>query len=690
MLVAALCIPFAAPCTAEEAPAAPPTDTASPPPPAGAKKPEPAAKVSENIVVSATRGEREATEVPVSASVILEKQIASTPAHTVDDLLRNVPGLNLPSTNSTVVYPTSNTVSMRGLGGNRTLVLLDGTPLNDPFSGYIPWNRVALSTIERIEVVRGGAASLFGNYAMGGIVNIFTRPAGESRVSAGASYGSNDTRQLSASVDQRLSASTGIGIDVGTFDTDGYFRTAAEQRGAIDTPFASRNRVFGLRLDHTSSSGLTTFARGTYFRNHLSQGTALSYDERQSYDFAGGIRKAAAFGGEFSASAFGERQRFFVQNTSLPPDGDRDSEFLSNRHTTPIRSFGGSLQWTRSFSTIFPVFTAGVDVQRIQGEDRGEFFTTAGNRNRTRNSGGRQDFGGLYAEADLFPAARFEILVSVRLDSWRNFDGHEIVDPGNDARYSSHHTTRIDPRLSLRYDLGSGWAIRAAGYRAFRAPTLNDLYRTTQSKTFIQTGNPKLGAETLVGGEAGLDASGRGWSVQLNVFVNTVDNLISTVPVSTKPSLVLKAANIGETRSRGVELFGRASLGGPWSAQASLTLTRATIIDNPTDRSLEGNDVPLVPRRFGSLGVSYESPWGLTATFRGRALSRRYQDSANAIPLDAHALFDLFLAYTLIGGVEMTASAENLLDRRYVSDALVGPRFGAPRQYFVGLRLQHR
>lgn len=653
------------------------------PPPDAAPTPPAAERQHEDVVVSATRSERSAADVPVSATVIPSREIRSSPVHTADDLLRTVPGVVLPSTPSVVLYPTSDTISMRGLGGNRALVMLDGFPLNDPFSGNIPWARVPVQSIERVEVVRGGAASLFGNYAMGGVVNLLAFPANEDRLSAEAAYGSYRTRTVDASYSRLLSGSTGIGVDASTFDSDGYFRTPASERGAIDTPFWNRSRVFGLRFDHAGEGGLTTFARASYSRNVLSNGTRLSGDDRNALDFSGGATEADTLGGDLSVRAFGERQEFDNQNTSLV-NNSRDGEFVSNRHQTPVRSLGGSIQWTRHFSTALPLVSVGIDVQRSQAEDRGENFDARGNVTRLRNSGGRQDFGGLFAEADLFPSPRFEVLASIRLDAWRSFDGRENSHPGSDIGYPEKKNTQVDPRLALRYRLGSGLSVRGAIYRAFRAPTLNDLYRASSSKGFQVLGNPDLGPETMVGGEVGAEFAGRSWTAQINVFSNTVRDLISRVPVATTPQLVFRNVNVGQTWSRGVELFGKVDLGSGWSADAAATYSRSTITDNPPDRSIEGNFVPQVPERFASLGIEYSFS-GWTAAVRARAQSRRFEDTTNQIRLDPFTIADVYLERSLGRDLEIKGWVENLFDRRYVSDALLGPRFGAPRQFFLGI-----
>lgn len=126
-----------------------------------------------SVVVTATRTERSLSEVPASVTVVKNEQIEATPAQTLDDVLRSQ--LQMNAISSIKQHPTSNGLSMRGVGSfgdTRALVLLDGVPLNNPFSGYIQWYRVPMENVEQVEILRGGGSSLWGNYAMGGVVNI--------------------------------------------------------------------------------------------------------------------------------------------------------------------------------------------------------------------------------------------------------------------------------------------------------------------------------------------------------------------------------------------------------------------------------------------------------------------------------------------------------------------------------------
>ncbi len=129
--------------------------------------------VTQDITVTAaTRSDVKIEDLPVSATIVTREEVQETAAQTLDELLLKVPGVNLQEPPSFAQHPTSNAVSMRGLGGERALVLLDGVPLNDAFFGYVQWNRVSMDSVERVEVVRGGASSLWGNYAMSGVINV--------------------------------------------------------------------------------------------------------------------------------------------------------------------------------------------------------------------------------------------------------------------------------------------------------------------------------------------------------------------------------------------------------------------------------------------------------------------------------------------------------------------------------------
>src|SRR6185436_187471 len=139
-------------------------------------------RATESIVVTATRTAQPAAEAPPSLARLSARDLDATAAPTLDDALRQIPGFNLfRRTGSRVANPTTQGVSLRGLGpsgASRALVLADGLPLNDPFGGWVYWGRVPRQAIEGVEILRGGASDLYGSSAVGGVIQVLTRPPG--------------------------------------------------------------------------------------------------------------------------------------------------------------------------------------------------------------------------------------------------------------------------------------------------------------------------------------------------------------------------------------------------------------------------------------------------------------------------------------------------------------------------------
>ena len=131
------------------------------------------------ILISETRTPQLAHQLAGTVTLVPREQIDRSPypgGHQIDDLLRSVPDVQPSLLSSRYNHPTAQAVSLRGLGTRRTLVLLDGVPLNDGFGGWINWGLVP-DRVQRIEVVPGGASSLWGTWAMGGVIHIITEPA---------------------------------------------------------------------------------------------------------------------------------------------------------------------------------------------------------------------------------------------------------------------------------------------------------------------------------------------------------------------------------------------------------------------------------------------------------------------------------------------------------------------------------
>ena len=155
------------------------------------------AKLFEEVTVTPTRSAQRLGDTPASVTVLDSRQIEQSAAVVADDVLRQVPTFSLfRRTSSVAAHPTAQGVSLRGIGPSgvsRTLVLIDDVPFNDPFGGWVYWTRVPLGAVDRIEMVDGSTSSLYGNYAMGGVINIVTSRAARRTAELSAQYGNRGT-----------------------------------------------------------------------------------------------------------------------------------------------------------------------------------------------------------------------------------------------------------------------------------------------------------------------------------------------------------------------------------------------------------------------------------------------------------------------------------------------------------------
>ena len=124
----------------------------------------------EQVVVSASRSQTAIAEMPLHTTIVSREDIEKSPAQTLDQLLRNVPGMNFTAVPAALSDPTGHQTRMRGLGNAKVLVLLDGVPIHDPFFLTTQWFKVPTASIERVEILRGGNSSLWGNMAVAGVV----------------------------------------------------------------------------------------------------------------------------------------------------------------------------------------------------------------------------------------------------------------------------------------------------------------------------------------------------------------------------------------------------------------------------------------------------------------------------------------------------------------------------------------
>ena len=653
---------------------------------------------NEEVTVSAARTEVRLSETPGSTILLSTPDLAATAALRLDDVLRQVPGFSLFRRSSSRTANASNQgVSLRGLGGtaaSRALVLEDGIPLVDAFGGWVYWDRVPPAALSTVEVFRGGASNLYGSDALGGVVQFITRQPQAPAIRLETSYGSERTPDLSFWTGTRVGP-WDVSLASEMFRTDGFVVVPVSVRGTVDTPANSEDATVDLSVGHQLGNQGRIFGRGNFFTESRHNGTLLQTNDTRSGEGAFGLDRQ--FGGENSLSlrAYGLVQGYNQAFSAVA--SDRNIESLTDLQHVPEQVGGGGAQWTH-FLGKNQTLIAGADLMEVMGASDEQFYSS-GMHTRNNAAGGRQRILGLFGEDILRFRQKWTIILAGRFDDWSNFNASSICTPVSgscssspSAQYPTRSDMAFDPRLSVLRSLGPHVSLTGSIYRAFRAPTLNELYRTFRVGNILTYNNPSLNAERLTGAEAGINITG--WEGRLGLrgtfFWSDIVNPVQNVTISQTSSLITREKeNLGRTRSRGVELDGVVHVNRDIQISAGYEFTAAAVVSYPSPPviPLVGLEVAQVPRNVFTWEARYWRPSRLMFSVQGRFVGKQFDDDQNLLPLDRFFTMDIQVGRALTRNLEFFAAAENLFDQRYQVARTPIVNLGPPILYRVGLRL---
>ncbi len=651
-------------------------------------------------VATATRASRAPQHASASVSLLASDQIANHPTLTADALIRSLPSAaTFRRSASLVADPSSQGLNLRGIGPSgvsRALVLVDDVPVNDPFGGWVYWRALPRLGLERVELVGGGASALYGSGALGGVLSLIPRPITRASVDADASYGSFRTAMLAARVAQRWERASGA-VEGEWLRSDGYPVVAPAQRGPIDGDTPSMHGTINARLHVRASSRLRITTSLGAFRERQNGGTRLTEAQVGLLHAAVRAEQRAGAVGSFELTLYGRLQRF--EQTRARISEGRQSEQLAARQDVPASAQGGSFLW-RSLELELGgkhELVAGADARHVSGTSRERIFPAvpmAGSLTR-REAGGEQWLVGAFVEDLYTPVPWLQLDAALRLDTWRNVHGERAqsyLDGTSDqVAFRTRTEQAVTPRGGVLVRPLDVLSLRASAYRAFRAPTLNELYRPFQVGTILTASNERLKAETLTGAEAGFELTlHESCSLRATGFWNMLEDPVTnrTLTEPLPNGAQRQRQNLGRARIRGLE----AELSFRWSSQFSAvlayTLADARVTQAGSASELRGKRLAQDPVHRGSMLITFADPSLFAATLQVRASSFQYEDDMNTLRMSGYAVVDLLISRRLFWCIELFAAAENLLNARYLVGRAGVDTIGAPLFVRAGLRMR--
>ena len=634
------------------------------------------ATVQQSLNVTATRTSILPTgvdnvEAQPDAAVIGSAQLEQWGPLTTDDKLRQAPGFQLlRRSGSQTANPTSQGVSLRGLGASgasRALVLVDGIPINDPFGSWIYWARVPQASLNEVQIVPGGVSALYGNDALGGVVNLETRTAVQTDAAIEAS-GGNENAPFGSGWGALRFGQWDLEASGEGFGTDGYSDVPRSMRGTVDTPLNVQYGSGNLRLERLFGERGRAFLNGEIYGEDRRNGTPLQINDTTIRQLALGADYDSPSAGLFTLRLYGGTQNYHQTFSSVA--ADRNSESLTNVQNVPAQQMGLIAQWSKHIAARWTTL-AGLDGSYVKGVSL-ETSYSSGLPTAKLSNGGTQEALGAFLEGIVQITPRWSVTLAGREDLWSNYDAHSIRIPVHGQEtvidYPARGQNAFNPRVSTSYRMGDRVVLYASGYRSFRAPTLNELYRSFRVGNVLTMANAFLVAERFSGGEAGLRTTM--WdnrvSIHGGVFGGIVTDPVENVTLSSTPSLITRVReNLGRTQSVGVQAGTEVRVTNRISLAAGYQFMSTTVASYPGNPALVGNQIPLVPRNIFTFQGTWAVPRRFLVALQGRTESNEFDDDQNLLPLGAAFVLSGTVSRPLAKGFDVFFQGENLSNDQY-------------------------
>lgn len=555
----------------------------------------------QEVVVTATRTPQPVSALLSDVSVITGEEIAKAGQSTLAELLQSQPGIEIAANGG---LGALSSVFIRGANPGHTLVLIDGMRVDSATLGATAIEHIPLSQVERIEILRGPASSLYGSDAIGGVVQIFTRTGkGAPHASFSAGAGSYDTQSISAGAGGERGA-TRFGLQAAYLSTGGFSATNPANPRFNPDRDGYRNTSFAGSLAHEVAGGHELGL------NLFHTEARIHYDDRPSGDDFQDRRLSAY-------SVYSRNWLHAGWESLLRVGASADDMAAVDRFPGTFRTDQNQFYWQNNITTGAGLVTAGLE--RVEQK-----VTSSTAYDRTRRTidsvlVGYQGRFGLHS-----------LQASARRDDNSQFGGHNTG------------------LLAYGYRFTPQWRASASIGTAFKAPTFNDLY-------WPYAGNPNLRPERARNRELAVHYEAAGHRASLVYFDNRVTDLIDWAPVS-PGSFIWAPANVDRANLRGATFSWQGSVG-DFRLGANLTLQK------PEDAAT-GKRLPRRAEQHGSIRVGRTfGSWDLGGelVFAGD----RFDDSANTQRLDGYGLVNLTAVYAVSRELSLKGRINNLFDRRY-------------------------
>jgi vitamin B12 transporter len=577
----------------------------------------------DDVVVTATRTPQPRDAVIADVTVIDQEEIQRGGQTTFVELLQRQPGIEITSTGGA---GTQSGIFMRGTNTGHVVVLVDGMRINSATAGITAFENLPLSQVERIEILRGPATSLYGQDAIGGVIQIFTKKGGgKPRVYANLGYGTYNSKKAEAGVRGSIN-DTSFALNLSASDTNGF--------SAYDTK----------NINFKDNDGYRNLSVSANLSQKLADGHEISM---QFFESDGN----ADYDNQFNTTAFSSHNKLNVQSFALTSNNQFTSNWLSKLRvgfgkdkshivdeTFTDKTITDLTQINWQSDLLLPIGMLTLMYDRLEEELSADTDYDKTNR---KNEG--------YVASYL-----------------ANFGAHSLHLSYRDDHNSSFGNNQTGG-IGYGFSFNPNWRLVASYGSAFKAPTFNDLYYPFFS-------NPNLSPEKSENVEASLRYQDSDTTLSATLFDHRIRNLIA-FDLST-----FTIENVNKAHIKGLSLAGNQH----WD---NFNLQASVDIQSPKDDATS-NLLARRANRNGKLNLSYDwQNWQFGA--EALSASARYNDLANSTRLNGYTLYNLTTSYKVNQDWSIQARANNVFNKNYVLAVDGNIPYNTPgANLFVNVRYQ--
>lgn len=659
----------------------------------------------DEIVVSATRSENRISEIPGRISLITPEKLSFIASQTTDEVLALLPGVQV--SRSFGLFSHKSSVTMRGLSGNeqaRTLVLIDGIPVNKADGGSVNWNLISTGDVERIEVVKGPGSALYGGNAMGGVINVINRrPSKSLEGFVNIDYGTYNTQGIKTRIAGRLGSNSSKyfywSTNANYRKSDGYITQSKPDRLALgdniikscfDEKAINLKAGFENRSKIKAEIDLTYYddMRGTGEKYYQPLGNTTDHDTYQLRSSVSG-----------SMGKLGWNVSLFYFNENYKRVSEWEKDDYTWYDVLSVRSDYGLMS---SFNTNIRNHTLIFGYDLRMGEvDASDIYYTSTDKVDNR---GKMDFYGVYFQDEISTFNnKVKILLGLRYDFSRFYDGAFVINsPSSETVFMDQYQFSglddvewgaLSPRVSIQYKPNDDLRFYTSYSRGFRPSVLDDLCRSGRVRGGFKVANPNLKPEYLDNVEVGADYRPIDWlklssslfyskGTDFLYYVSTGDSI--DMGFGDRPIMI--RSNISDVRIYGLEFDFTASpirylnfFGNYAYSIPKISEYTPLYSNDPTD--LTGKLLTDVPNHSFAFGAFYNDPRiinvGLTCKYVGEMFINDQNVLDDIVGSDVYPsafTLDFRVSRELMNHLNLSVSIQNIFDKQiYDSKGAVGP-----------------